>query len=183
MLNRRVRCLGAPAIALLVLCGWWSTPAAASLAPALSASSSARSGNRVAQADLEAALIAAKEQYRQLHSFAQAGPPELEQYDPRLTWLGPDADAAPTGHQVGVSNGGDNANQTVTLAAVSPAGTCWFLVDVARSDSETLSGNSGIRSAGVWYGHENDAASVCNAPDNGPPMASFLSRGWSRRRF
>ena len=183
MLNRRVRYLGASAIALLVFWGGLSTPAAASLAPAHSASSSARSGNRVAQADLEASLTAAKEQYRQLHSFAQAGPPELEQYDPKLTWLGPDADAAPTGHQVGVSNGGDNTNQTVTFAAVSPAGTCWFLVDVARSDSETFSGSSGIRSAGVWYGHENDAASICNAPDSGPPAASSLSGGWSRRRF
>ena len=170
-------------MALLMVCGWLSAPAAASLAPALSASSSARAGNRVAQADLEAALNAAKEQYRQLHSFAQAGPPELEQYDPKLTWLGPDIDAAPTGHQVGVSSGGDNANQTVTFAAVSPGGTCWFLVDVAQSDSETLSGSSGIRSAGVWYGHENDAASICNAPDSGPPVSSSLSGGWSRRRF
>ena len=144
-------------MALLVVCGWLSAPADALLAPALSASSLARSGNRLAQADLEAALNAAKEQYRHLHSFAEAGPPELEQYDPKLTWLGPDIDATPAGHQVGVSNGGDNANQTVTFATVSSTGTCWFLVDVARSDSETPSGSSGIRSAGVWYGHENHA--------------------------
>lgn len=167
-------------MALLVACGWLSAPAVASL---VSSHAAARSGNQVAQADLEAALNAAKEQYRHLHSFAQAGPPELEQYDPKLTWLGPDADAAPTGHQVGVSNGGDNANQTVTFAAVSSAGTCWFVVDVARSDSETLSGSSGIHSVGVWYGHENDAASICNAPDSGPPLASSLSGAWSRHRF
>jgi len=166
-----------------VLCGWFSATAAASLTPALSATSSARSGNRVAQGDLQAALKAAKQQYRYLHSFAQAGPPELEQYNPKLTWLGPDIVAMPTGRQVAVSNGGDNANQTVTFAAVSPAGTCWFLVDVARSDSETLSGSSDIRSVGVWYGHENDAAATCHAPDSGPPMASSLSGGWSHRRF
>ena len=170
-------------MALLALCGWFSATAAASLAPALAASSSARSGNRVAQGDLKAALKAAEQQYRYLHSFSQAGPPQLEQYDARLTWLGPDIDAAPTGHQVGVSNGGDNANQTVTFAAVSPAGTCWFLVDIARSDSETFSGSSGIHSAGVWYGHENDAGPTCNAPDSGPPAESSLSGGWSHRRF
>ena len=137
----------------------------------------------MAQADLEAALTAAKAQYHQLHNFSQAGPPELEQYNPKLTWLGPDADAAATGHQVGVSNGGDNMNQTVTLAAVASTGTCWYVVDVAQSNSETLSGTSGIRSAGVWYGHENDAASICNAPDSGPPMRATLSGGWSRHRF
>lgn len=182
MLTRRTLTFGIPALAILMSCGWSST-ASASL-PAVHASRlSGRASNLIAQSDLEKALAAAKAQYRQVHNFSQAAPPELEQYNAMLTWLAPDIDAVATGHQVGVSNGGDNENQTITLAAVSSTGTCWYLVDVARSNSETLSGSAGIRSAGAWYGHENHAASICNAPDSGPPMASTLSGGWRRHSF
>jgi hypothetical protein len=169
-----------PALALLLTCGWSCVSSSESLA---AVASSRTSSNLSAQTDLLAALKAARAEYRLYHDFSQAGPPELQQFDAKLTWLGPDIDAVATGRQVGVSNGGDNTNQTVTLAAVSSTGTCWYLVDVARSDSETLTGGSGIHSAGVWYAHENHAASTCNAPDNGPPGASTLSSRWNHHSF
>jgi hypothetical protein len=140
-------------------------------------------GDLAAQTDLETALHAAQAQYQQTHDFSQAAPPELEQFASSITWLAPDFDATPNTHEVGVSNGGDNTNQTLTLAAASTTGTCWYLVDVAHSGSETLDGDSGIGSAGIWYGHTNGAGSTCNAPDDGPPMASMLSGGWSSVHF
>ncbi len=141
------------------------------------------SGDQAAQADLETALRAVQTQYQQTHDFSQAAPAELQQFSTSITWLAPDIDAVPSAHQVGVSNGGDNTNQTVTLAAVSTTGTCWYLVDVASSRSETFSNGVGIQSAGVWYGHQSGAATTCNAPDNGPPDGSTLSGGWSSAHF
>jgi hypothetical protein len=141
------------------------------------------SGDQAAQADLDTALRAVQTQYQQTHDFSQAAPAELQQFSRSITWLAPDADAVPSSHQVGVSNGGDNTNQTVTLAAVSTTGTCWYLVDVASSRSETFTNGVGIESAGVWYGHQDGAATICNAPDNGPPDGSTLSGGWSKAHF
>lgn len=141
------------------------------------------SGDRTAQADLETALLAVRTQYQQTQDFSQAAPAELRQFSTSITWLAPDIDAVASAHQVGVSNGGDNTNQTVTLAAVSTTGTCWYLVDVASSKSETFTNGVGVGSAGVWYGHQDGAATTCNAPDNGPPDGSTLSGGWSRAHF
>ncbi len=144
---------------------------------------SSPSSDQVAQQDLETALGAAKALYKQSGDFSQAGPPELQPFAPSITFVEPDGVVTAGTHQVGVSNGGDNINQTVILAALSTTGTCWYLVDVARSGSETLTGPSGIRSPGLWYGHANDSATTCNAPDGGPPMASSLSGGWGDAHF
>jgi hypothetical protein len=147
------------------------------------ASSQSGSPDQVAQQDLQTALAGAKAQYRQTGNFSQAAPPELQQFAAGITFVEPDGDVTAGTHQVGVSNGGDNTNQTVTLAAVSSSGTCWYLVDVAKSGSETLTGPSGIRSPGIWYGHANNSATTCNAPDNGPPGASSLAGGWGDSNF
>jgi len=144
---------------------------------------SSGSPDQVAQQDLETALSAAKSGYMQTGDFSQAAPPELQQFAQSLTFVEPDGDVTAGTHQVGVSNGGDNTNQTLTLAAVSSTGTCWYLVDVAKSGSETLTGSSGIHSPGLWYGHADDSAMTCNAPDSGPPMGSSLSGGWGDAHF
>ena len=180
---RLVKYLWGPALTLFLVAGGSSSGTSYSLVGSFSIGNSRLSGDKAAQADLETALRAAIAQHRQFHNFGQAGPPELEQFNSSLTWVEPDADLVPTGRQVGVSNGGDNTNQTVTLSAVSTTGTCWYLVDVASSNSETLTADLGIRTVGVWYGHQDDAATTCNVPDSGPPTASSLSGGWSKKGF
>jgi hypothetical protein len=177
---RLVKYLSGPALALVLAAGGSTSY---SLVGSFSIGNSRLSGDKAAQADLETALRVAMAQHRQFHNFSQAGPPELEQFNSSIKWVEPDADLMPTNRQVGVSNGGDNTNQTVTLAAVSTTGTCWYLVDVASSNSETLTAHLGIRSAGVWYGYQDDDATTCNTPDSGPPTASSLSGGWSKKGF
>ena len=110
MLIRRTLTIGIPGLALFMSCGW-PFAASASVAAVHATRLSGRASNLIAQSDLKEALAAAKAQYRQFHNFSQAAPPELEQYNAKLIWLAPDTDAVATGHQVGVSNGGDNANQ------------------------------------------------------------------------
>jgi hypothetical protein len=138
--------------------------------------------DKVAQMNLQVALAAAKSAYKETSNFSLSAPPELRQLAPALTLVAPEFNVSAGTNQVGVSNGGDNANQTVTLAALSSTGTCWYLVDVASSDSETVTSGDGINAAGLWYGHLDDATS-CTAPDNGPPAGSNLSAGWSRSGF
>ncbi len=149
--------------------------------------SNVASGNamsdQVAQTDLRTALTAAKATYQQFGNFGQDGPPEMRQFAPSLTFVGPEGVVTAGSSQVGVSTGGDNTNQTITLVALSASGTCWYLVDVASADSETLHGTSGIPAAGLWYGHTNDGASTCAAFDSGPPPASSLTGGWSSSGF
>jgi hypothetical protein len=180
---RLAKYMWGPALALILAACGTSSSTSYSLVGSFSLGNSRLSGDKAAQADLETALRTAMAQHRQLHNFSQAGPPELQQFNSSVAWVEPDADLVPTGRQVGVSNGGDNANQTVTLAAVSTTGTCWYLVDVASSNSETLTADLGIRTAGVWYGRRDHAATTCNAPDNGPPPASSLSGAWSKKGF
>jgi hypothetical protein len=132
--------------------------------------------------NLRTAMAAAKSAYKETSDFSLSGPPELRQFAPTLTWVAPEFNVSAGVDQVAVSNGGDNTNQTVTLAALSSTGTCWYLVDVASSRSETVTSGDGINAAGLWYGHLDDATS-CTAPDDGPPPGSELSAGWSRSGF
>ncbi len=132
--------------------------------------------------NLQAALAAAKSAYKETSDFSLSAPPELRDFAPSLTFVAPDFDVTASTNQVAVSNGGDNTNQTVTLAALSSSGTCWYLVDVASSASETITSDDGIDAAGLWYGHV-DSATSCTAPDNGPPSGSGLSGGWSHSKF
>jgi hypothetical protein len=133
--------------------------------------------------NLQVAMAAAKRGYRETGNFLLAAPPELRDFAPSLTLVAPDADLQAGTNWVGVSEGGDAQQQTVTLAALSSTGTCWYLVDVAKSDSDTLTAGIGITHSGLWYGHLNDDASTCNAPDSGPPIGSALSGGWNSAHF
>jgi hypothetical protein len=144
---------------------------------------SSSSRDNATQMNLRDALKASDTAYRENSDFSLAAPPQLRDIAPSLSFVAPDLDVAAGTNQVSVSNGGDNSNQTVTLAALSTTGTCWYLVEVATSASATLTGTSGIRAPGVWYGHANDAASVCTAPDSGPPMAANLLGGWNNSHF
>ncbi len=163
---------------VLTACGSSSTGSTASSGGSAS-NNGTGSPDQAAQTDLRTALAAAKSSYQLNGNFGQAGPPELRQFAPSLTFVAPNIVVTAGASQVGVSTGGDNAYRTVTLAAVSPSGTCWYLVDVASADSETLHGGSGIQAPGVWYGHVANGAPSCSAPDSGPPPASSWSAGWS----
>ena len=158
-----------------------STTGGVGSSSSVSPGSTGGSGDQATQTLLKAAMGVAQDLYRQNSNYGQAAPTELEQFSSVVTFVAPDF--VVSGSQVSVSNGGDNTNQTVTLAAASSTGTCWYLVDVASSDSETLTAGLGITSAGMWYGHANNSASVCTAPDSGPPAGSSLSGGWSNTGF
>ncbi len=170
---------------ILSACG--STPSSiatstSTTTPSDSGTSSGLSPDRAAQANLQLALAAAKTAYKQTSNFSLSAPPELRALVPTLTLVAPEFDVSAGVNQVAVSNDGDNTNQTVTVAALSSTGTCWYLVDVASSNSETITSGDGIDAAGIWYGHVDEATS-CTAPDNGPPPGSSLSGGWSHSSF
>jgi len=187
--RRLLSWLGLVTVASIVAnCGGTSTVASTTVPTNIASTTSSSviggSGDQATQALLKEALAAAKASYSANGStFSQVGPPELRNFAPSITFVEPDGDVAAAMNQVGVSGGFDNEDQTVILAALSTTGTCWYLVDVARSESSTLSGQSGITAPGVWYGHAVDSSPDCNAPDNGPPPASSLTGGWSKSHF
>ena len=139
-----------------------------------------RAQDRAAQSNLRNSLTASKTAYTDTSDYSGANVNSLNALEPSLSFVNSGTTVAAGTNQVSVSTGGDTNHQTVTLAALSSTGTCWYLVDIATSSSQLVPGT--FSSPGTWYGHTVNSTS-CTAPAAGPPQASSLSGGWSNAHF